>query len=540
MEELKTEDFVLIESINNYQEHFLKQIHALDRTLLFGYMISTDANAAKDLDNELKIFKEQDVNTDTQIKKITDLLANRGNKPLDDGGLTELKENKAHLNEVEKQHGIVKTSAEKIFSLLHQGKIAEAQTVRGELDKLIKEMDTHLEQWIANEQKFTEASLELVTEMEDATIRSSALFALFGIIFGLLIAFLIGKNITAPLLQCGHLFGKLADGDLSISCAMARTDEIGQLFSSMSNMTAKLRSVIGTVQAAVDSVTAAGNELTSSSATISEGASNQAASVEETSSAMEQMSSNIQQNTDNAQQTEKIAVQAAADAQEGGKAVTQAVNAMKEIASKISIIEEIARQTNLLALNAAIEAARAGEHGKGFAVVAAEVRKLAERSQAAAGEISHLSSSSVEVAERAGGIISKLVPDIRRTAELIQEISTSSLEQSQGAGQINQALQQLDQVIQQNAGATAALASTANELSDHAQNLNDAVAQFNLGTQRSSMVTTGRRVPARLPSKSLPKPTTQTSRQIQPKGVLLDMRGNQSGGGATDDEFEKF
>jgi methyl-accepting chemotaxis protein len=193
---------------------------------------------------------------------------------------------------------------------------------------------------------------------------------------------------------------------------------------------------------------------------------------------MEEMVSNIRQNADNAQQTEKIAIKAAQDTREGGKAVTETVTAMKEIAGKISIIEEIARQTNLLALNAAIEAARAGEHGKGFAVVAAEVRKLAERSQTAAGEISQLSSSSVEVAEQAGKMLEQITPDIQRTAELVQEISAASSEQNAGADQINRAIQQLDQVIQQNASAAEEMSSTAEELSSQAQALQDNIDFF--------------------------------------------------------------
>ncbi len=172
------------------------------------------------------------------------------------------------------------------------------------------------------------------------------------------------------------------------------------------------------------------------------------------------MVSNIKQNADNAQQTEKIALKAAHDAKEGGSAVTETVSAMKEIANKISIIEEIARQTNLLALNAAIEAARAGEHGKGFAVVASEVRKLAERSQVAAGEINRLSATSVQIAEKAGEMLTRIVPDIQKTAELVSEINAASAEQNTGAEQINKAIQQLDQVIQQNASVAEEMAST--------------------------------------------------------------------------------
>jgi methyl-accepting chemotaxis protein len=196
---------------------------------------------------------------------------------------------------------------------------------------------------------------------------------------------------------------------------------------------------------------------------------------------MEQMSSNIKQNADNAQQTNKLSIKSAKDAQESGKCVLEAVAAMKEIASRISIIEEIARQTNLLALNAAIEAARAGEHGKGFAVVAAEVRKLAERSQRAAAEINQLSGTTVKVSEKAGEMLDRLVPDIQRTAELVQEITAASQEQDVGAQQINLALQQLERVIQQNASASEEMASTTEQLSGQSEQLVGALGFFRTG-----------------------------------------------------------
>jgi len=229
-------------------------------------------------------------------------------------------------------------------------------------------------------------------------------------------------------------------------------------------------------------LTTGSQELSSSAQTMSQGASEQAAAAEEASSSMEQMSANIRQNADNAAQTEKIAVKSAEAAKEGGKAVEETVKAMKDIASKINIIEEIARQTNLLALNAAIEAARAGEHGKGFAVVASEVRKLAERSQRAAGEIAELSANSVNVAERAGELLTRMVPDIQRTAELVQEISLSSKEQDTGAEQINKAIQQLDQVIQQNASAAEEMSSTAEELAGQAVQMQQAITFFKADT----------------------------------------------------------
>jgi methyl-accepting chemotaxis protein len=252
------------------------------------------------------------------------------------------------------------------------------------------------------------------------------------------------------------------------------------LMQALHAMVQNLTRVVGDVKSAADNVTAGSQELSSTSEEMSQGASEQAAAAEEASASMEQMSSNIRQNADNSMQTEKIAVKSAADANESGIAVARTVSAMKEIAAKTSVIEEIARQTNLLALNAAIEAARAGEHGKGFAVVASEVRKLAERSQKAAGEIGALSLSSVEVAETAGQLLQKLVPDIRKTAELVQEISAACKEQDTGAEQINKAIQQLDQVIQQNAGASEEMASTAEELASQAEQLQGTIAFFRI------------------------------------------------------------
>ncbi|HOW53709.1 MAG TPA: methyl-accepting chemotaxis protein [Syntrophorhabdaceae bacterium] len=288
------------------------------------------------------------------------------------------------------------------------------------------------------------------------------------------------RRLTTPLKACVSAAQRLADGDLAVDIKTGGSDETGQLLSAMKNMVDNLKSVVQDVNSAAQNVASGSQQMSSSSQQMSEGATMQAASAEEVSSSMEEMSSNIKQNADNAHQTEKIALKAADDAKEGGQAVTETVSAMKEIATKISIIEEIARQTNLLALNAAIEAARAGEHGKGFAVVATEVRKLAERSQTAAAEISKLSGSSVEVAEKAGEMLTRIVPDIQKTAELVQEISAASNEQNTGADQINKAIQQLDQVIQQNASATEEMASTSEELSSQAENLKTAIGYFKL------------------------------------------------------------
>jgi methyl-accepting chemotaxis protein len=213
---------------------------------------------------------------------------------------------------------------------------------------------------------------------------------------------------------------------------------------------------------------------------LSEGSVQQAATAEEVSSTMEQMAANIRQNAENARQTETIAIQAAKDTLSGGKAVVETVAAMQEISKHIGIIEDIADQTNLLALNASILAAQAGEHGRGFAVVAAEVRELAERSQQAAKAINKLANSSVAIAETAGDMLDKLVPDIQKTAELVQEISAASYEQSTGAGHVNEAIQQLDQVIQQNAATSEQTASMAEHLADQAEQLRRIMAFFRI------------------------------------------------------------
>ena len=271
---------------------------------------------------------------------------------------------------------------------------------------------------------------------------------------------------------------EIAGGNLRVQ-VKERSAQDG-LMQALSAMVQNLTRVVGDVKSAADNVTSGSQQLSATSEEMSQGASEQAASAEEASASMEEMSSNIRQNADNSLQTEKIAAKSASDAGESGRAVLNAVVAMKEIAARISIIEEIARQTNLLALNAAIEAARAGEHGKGFAVVASEVRKLAERSQKAASEIGELSLSSVEIAENAGSLLQKLVPDIQKTAELVQEISASCKEQDSGAEQINKAIQQLDQVIQQNAGASEEMASTAEELASQAEQLQGTIAFFRI------------------------------------------------------------
>ncbi len=286
------------------------------------------------------------------------------------------------------------------------------------------------------------------------------------------------ESMVAPLTQAMRVISALAEGDLSQTIDKEYAGAFEQMKQNINSTVLKLSMVIGEVNSASGSLASAADEISSTAASLSQAAGEQASGIEETSSSMEQMTASISKNNDNAKVTDGMATKAAAEATEGGEAVKATVNAMKQIAQKITIIDDIAYQTNLLALNAAIEAARAGEHGKGFAVVAAEVRKLAERSQVAAQEIGSVASGSVELAEKAGSLLDQMVPSIKKTSELVQEISAASEEQSGGVAQINTAIAQLNQTTQQNAASSEELAATAEEMSGQAELLQQTMGFF--------------------------------------------------------------
>ncbi len=323
-----------------------------------------------------------------------------------------------------------------------------------------------------------------------ALVNLSIFVALIVLAVAIAVSILVATTLSKPILAMSAVAGRLRDGELNIKIEKAylsRKDEIGILATSLNTTIIKLHGVILDVQlssgalaeGSCEMATSAQEmnegikEISTSSQQLSQGASEQAASAEEVSASVEEMSANIKQNADNSYQTEKIAAKAAKDAKSGLDAVRETVIAMRQIAEKIGIIEEIARQTNMLSLNASIEAARAGEHGKGFAVVASEVGKLAERSKTAAGEISVLSKKSVDIAEKAGTLLENMVPDIQKTADLVQEISGATREQDSGAQQINIAITQLDNVIQQNASVSEELSATSEEISTRANLVSD-------------------------------------------------------------------
>ncbi|PSU47523.1 hypothetical protein C9J12_14750 [Photobacterium frigidiphilum] len=336
----------------------------------------------------------------------------------------------------------------------------------------------------------------LLAEIDEAEVNEPiySLLILVGLVIAvaivviILVAMLVASSITRPLASALQVAEAMANGDLNSRIETSSKDETGQLLRRMGHMSNRLRQIVGDVNNNANGLASASEEISATAQSLSQAASEQAASVEETSASQEQIAASVQQNAENAKITDDRATKAASQAKEGGSAVTETVTAMKEIAQKISIIEDIAYQTNLLALNAAIEAARAGEHGKGFAVVAAEVRKLAERSQVAAQEISNQAGDSVQVAEQAGRLLDEIVPSITKTAELVQEIAATSDEQASGVTQISVAMGQMDQVTQQTASSSEELASTAEEMSAQAEQLQQLMSFFKIDEQQAEGV----------------------------------------------------
>lgn len=437
------------------------------------YSIITDAIINRNLEESRKLFHQAKLGAQKDIASVK--------------GMSDTTEEKAWAEMFsDKYQNYIKIFEEQMLMLLKENPEKNTEQIR-ELDDQIdtvretaKALLNNISQSFSKEEEEADA---LFVSTHQQTIRLSLILTVSGILIALIMAFLIIRSITKPLAEAVSVNRKLADGDLNIDVDANRKDEVGQLLVSMDKMLASLKKIIFHVQdgtqkmmqmaeimdSSAQQLTSVSIQTSSGAEELSQGASEQASSTEEVSSSMEEMLANISQNADNAKQTEKIALKSASDAQKGGNAVEEVIAAMKSVAGKILIIEEIARQTNLLALNAAIEAARAGEHGKGFAVVASEVRKLAEKSQKAAAEINQLSVSSVGIAENAGEMLRLMVPNIRKTAELVQEISSACEEQNSVSQQIGKAVTQLDQVTQQNASAAEELSSSAEELSSTAE-----------------------------------------------------------------------
>ncbi|MGF1584732.1 MAG: methyl-accepting chemotaxis protein [Bacteroidales bacterium] len=430
--------------------------------------------------------------------------------------------------------------------------IAEAETAV----RLFEQMEIQ-NMVVANEaqQRCTEL-LEQVIDMNidiahqetangDQIISASNILVTVIIVAGIIIAILLGlfitRAITGGITRGVSLAEEIAQGDLTVNVdseIASQKDEIGQLGRALQLMIEKLRGIIGDIVSGADNISSASTEMSSSSQQMSQGATEQASSAEEVSSSMEEMVSNIQQNTDNAQQTEKIAQNVSAGMRKVSESAGESLESIRNIASKINIINDIAFQTNILALNAAVEAARAGEHGRGFAVVAAEVRKLAERSKIAADEIVALATSSVHVTEESGKLMGDLIPDIEKTARLVQEITAASLEQNSGADQINNAIQQLNQIIQQNAAVSEEMATSSEELAGQAEQLKDTVSYFTIEFDRSYRKSALPKA-GKVQKTSAPVKSKKIEVQAQPaekKGVDLKMFNE----AVNDNDYEKF
>ncbi len=382
------------------------------------------------------------------------------------------------------------STAEKVAQLGIQNKNADATTLlRQEFDPRSEALLPVVQQLTDYENKLNEQAAAQARRTY-ATARTLMLIlgaaaAILTVAAALVVTQSIVRQLGGEPGYAAEVLHGIAGGDLTVHVGTRQGDESSMLYA-VKSMTERLKQVLTEVTGAADALAGAAEEVSTTSQSLSQAASEQASGVEETSASIEEMTASIAQNSENAKLTDSMATKASSEATEGGESVQATVMAMKQIAQKIGIIDDIAYQTNLLALNAAIEAARAGEHGKGFAVVAAEVRKLAERSQVAAQEIGTVASNSVDLAEKAGTLLAAMVPSIKKTSDLVQEIAAASQEQSSGVGQINSAVTQLRQTTQQTAASAEELASTAEEMSGQAEQLQQAVSFFKIGDARAA------------------------------------------------------
>ena len=415
--------------------------------------------------------------------------------------LVNTEKGKALLKEAVAKRGALSAKYEPLFQLARTDQAKAVEFMKNEFAPA----NNAMMEVLAEFNRFQSDSMDRAAANAEATYQDVrkmvTMLSAGAVVLAVIIGFLITRNLLKTLggepSYAAEVLLEVSKGNLALEVE-TRKGDTGSMMYAVKQMVERLAQIVGEVNSAADSLSSASEEVNATAQSLSQSSSEQAAGVEETSASIEQMTASISQNTENARVTDGMATKSAHEAQEGGEAVKATVQAMNQIAQKIGIIDDIAYQTNLLALNAAIEAARAGEHGKGFAVVAAEVRKLAERSQIAAQEISEVATSSVELAARAGHLLDEIVPNIRKTSDLVQEIAAASEEQSSGVGQINSAVSQLSMATQQNASSSEELAATAEELATQAEQLQQTMSFFRL------QVGGQRRAPARKPAAARP------------------------------------
>ncbi|MFT3978521.1 MAG: methyl-accepting chemotaxis protein [Sphingomonas bacterium] len=517
-----------IDKVINGPAKQLDRAHIIDAGI--GMMVRSEKNLVLGRDPEHRRTMEESLNA-ARTKVEADVAAGNAEATAGDKALwANLRERWEQFKPVNQRVVALSASDPATATSLTMG---ESRDVAFALTKVVDEL-------VALQQKEMQAANDATTvDYENARFTMLMLGAI-AFLLTLAAATYLSLIISRGLKTAGDAMRRVAEGDLTSTVESKSRDEIGELLGHVNTMIERLRSVVGDANAAACNVSSGSEQLSASSEQVSQGATEQAAAAEEASASMEEIAANIKQNADNAAQTEKIARQSSRDAEASGVAVEKAVVAMRTIADKIGIVQEIARQTDLLALNAAVEAARAGEHGRGFAVVASEVRKLAERSQSAAAEIGAVSTDTVQAATEAGEMLTRLVPDIRRTAELISEISAACREQDIGAAQINEAIQQLDQVTQQNAGASEQISSTSEELAAQAEELQASIAYFRVSADAAAR----RPTIAAAPAPAARKPAKQAKaraanpvhqQQARVKGFALDLASG--GPDAEDAEF---
>jgi methyl-accepting chemotaxis protein len=484
LENIATEDIVLTEYIAEIEKHTLEQEVVLQKTLTLAHdgVYRNKAEIAS-LEKDFNDLSEEiDEHIDEGLVLCNDVLKHE----TDAAQLQEFSWVAEQFSYLDEEHDVFEEHVTEMFSIVNANLLSELEKIEHSIEEEGAVIAHQVADVLENIEKFTKAAAGQAVKVEEDAFLLNIILSisvlLLGIVLGLVIANKIASQLGGEPEEVAEISNKMALGDLSFDVA-AYGKRKGAMYHLL-QMCDRLKVVVGTIITGADNIAAASNQLSSASQQVSSGVSEQAASAEEVSSSMEEMAANIQQNTENSAKTRDISAKSSNAMEQMAVASDESMNAVRDIYSKINIVVEIAEKTDLLAINAAVEAARAGEQGKGFAVVAAEVRKLAERSQAAANEIVQLADKGLKLTEESTGMLKKIVPDIQETSRLVEEISVSSQEQDAGANQVNSAIQQLSMVTQQNASSSEEMAGSSEELASQAAELKEIVAHFKLQDEK--------------------------------------------------------